>query len=96
MAIDHRLRLQLAVNPAIALFHSPRIPRHVQMKQIRAMRLQVQPFAGGVGGQQNPHRMLAGIGIKRPLDRLAFVGGGGPPINRQALVGAVGIGQSGL
>ena len=32
-------RLKLAVDPAVALFHATGVPRHVEMKQIRAMGL---------------------------------------------------------
>ena len=38
-----------------------------------AVGLKVEPFAGRVGGDQNAHRMLAGVGIEGALDVLAFI-----------------------
>ncbi|MBS1223300.1 MAG: hypothetical protein H6R23_2920, partial [Proteobacteria bacterium] len=93
MAIHGVARLQLAVDAAVALFHPARIPGHVHVEQIPALSLQVQPFAGGVGSDQNPYRMVARIGVEGALDRLAFLGRGRAVIDGDAFPGAVAPGD---
>ena len=93
MAVHGVARLQLAVDAAVALFHPARIPGHVHVEQIPALGLQVQPFAGGVGGDQNPQRMVARIGVEGALDRFAFLGRGRAVIDGDAFAGAVGPGD---
>ena len=51
-------RLQLAVDAAVALLDAPRVPRQVEVEQIRAVRLEVQALARGVGRDQDPQRVL--------------------------------------
>ena len=60
MAEDFRAGLEFAVDAAIALFQPGRVPRHIEMKQIPAMGLQVQTPAGGIGGDQDAQRMFGG------------------------------------
>ena len=54
---DLRLGLELAVDAAVALLHAAGIPGHVEVEQVPAVRLQVEAFAGGVGGDQDADRM---------------------------------------
>ena len=58
MAEDLGLGLELAVDAAVALLHAAGIPGHVEVEQVPAMRLQVEAFAGGVGGNQDAHRVF--------------------------------------
>src|SRR5690348_14974269 len=67
MAIDLRRRLQLAVNPAVALFNAPRIPGQIEMEKIRAMRLEIQAFPSGVGCKEDTQRVFCRISIKATL-----------------------------
>ncbi len=59
VAEHFRVGLQLAVDAAVALLHAAGIPRHVEMEQVPAVGLQVEALAGGIGGDENAHRMLA-------------------------------------
>ena len=52
--------LEGAVDAAVALLHARRIPGHVDVEEIGAVRLEVDAFAGGVGGDQDAHGMLVG------------------------------------
>ena len=52
-----RRRLKLAVDAPVALLDAAGIPGQVEVEEIGAVGLEVQPFAGGVGGEQNPQRV---------------------------------------
>jgi hypothetical protein len=45
--------LQLAVDAAIALLEPPRVPGQVDMEEIMASHLKVDPFTRGVGADQD-------------------------------------------
>ena len=45
--------LELAVDAAVALVETARVPGQVEVEQIGAVALQVQSLAGGVGGDQD-------------------------------------------
>src|ERR1700722_6178442 len=68
MAEDFGIRLQLAVDSSVALFHSARIPGDIEMEQVPAMGLEIQAFAGSIGRDQDPYRMLGWIGIEGGFD----------------------------
>jgi hypothetical protein len=53
MAQDFWLRLQLAVDAAIALLHAAWVPRNIEVEKIPAMGLQVQTLARGVRGDED-------------------------------------------
>ena len=59
VAVDRVGVLELAVDAAVALFHSAGVPGHVEMEQVPAVRLKVQAFACRVGGDQDANRVLA-------------------------------------
>ena len=52
MAEDLRHGLQLAVDTAIALLHAAGVPGNIEMEQVPAVALEVQTFAGRVGGDE--------------------------------------------
>jgi hypothetical protein len=79
MAIDVGVGLQLAVDAAVALLHPAGVPGNVEMEKVPAMRLQVEALARCIRGDQNPHRMLLGIGIEGFLDAVALRGCGVGP-----------------
>ena len=68
MAADNVTRLELAIDASVALLHSAWIPRHIEMKHIPAMSLQVETFSGGVSGDQNANRVLLWRSVECTLD----------------------------
>ena len=68
MAADNVTRLELAIDTSVALLHSAWIPRHIEMKHIPAMSLQVETFSGGVSGDQNANRVLLWRSVECTLD----------------------------
>ena len=90
VAADFVGRLELAVDAAVALLDAARVPGQVEVEEVRAVGLEVEALAGGVGGEQDAQRVFGGIGVEPALDFLA------PGATRQAvddldaLVGAVG------
>ena len=71
--------LELAVDAAVALLDPPRVPRQVEVEQVRAMRLEVETLPRGVGGDQDPQRVLGRVGVEPPLDLLARAGRSSAP-----------------
>ena len=53
VAADLRCRLQLAVDAPVALLDPAGVPRQVEVEQVGAVCLEVQPLASGVGGDQD-------------------------------------------
>ena len=43
--------LEFAIDPAVALLDPTGVPGEVEVKEVRAVRLEVEPLAGGVGGK---------------------------------------------
>ena len=70
VAADLGVRLELAVDAAVALLHAARVPGHVEVEQVPAVGLEVQALAGGVGGDQDADRVLLRVGVEGPLDLL--------------------------
>src|SRR5262249_15560400 len=89
VAPDFVRGLELAVNSTVPLFDTTRIPRQIEMEQVRAMRLEIEPLSSRVGGQQDAERVLRGIGIEALLDLLAQRASGETVDDRDALVGAI-------
>ncbi len=73
-AEDLRGRLQLAVDPAVALLKPRRVPRQIEVDEVVAAGLQVDALARGVGADQDAHRLGGRIGVEGPLHRLAALG----------------------
>ena len=73
VAEDNRVRLQFAVDAPIALLEARWIPRHVKVKEMVTVRLQVEAFACGVGADQNADRVLCGGRIEGALDAFAII-----------------------
>ena len=67
MAADLGGRLELAVDAAVALLDAAGVPGQVEVEQVRAVGLEVEALAGGVGGDQDAERMLRGSALKRRL-----------------------------
>ena len=70
VTVHLRFGLELAINAAVALLQTVGIPGHVKVEQVPAVRLQVQPFAGRVGGNENADRVFTGVRIERLADLL--------------------------
>ena len=68
-----RRLLQLAVDAAVALLQLARVPGDIEVDQVLAMVLQVHPFPGGIGGDQDPQRLLIRVGVEAGLEPLAVV-----------------------
>ena len=75
VAANFLLPLQGSVHAAVALFQAGRVPRHVEVEDVRAVALQVHALASGVGGQQNTHRILLRRPVERALNLLALAVG---------------------
>jgi hypothetical protein len=59
IAADHGLgRLQLAVDPPIALLQPRWIPRKIKMDEVATPGLQVDAFARGIGADQDAQRLF--------------------------------------
>ena len=60
VAAGHDLRrLQLAVDAAVALLQTRRVPGQVDMDEIVAARLEIEPFARGIRADEDPHRFVS-------------------------------------
>ena len=53
VAAHPRGRLQLAVDASVALLDAAGVPGQIEVEEVGAVRLEVQPLAGGVGGEQD-------------------------------------------
>ncbi len=93
MAVDLCIRLEFAVDPAVALFQAAGVPRYVEVEQVPAVGLEVQALPRGIGGDQNADRMLPGIRGEGALDFLAFGWRCRPVVDGDTLAGPVGIGD---
>ena len=78
-----RLFLAVAVDAADALFQAGRVERDVEVDEPVAVRLQVDPLAGGVGGDQDPDVLLVRRGGELRADVLPFLGRGGALDHRE-------------
>ena len=90
MAEDLGARLELAVDPPVALLHPAGVPGHVEMEEVPAVGLEVQALAGRVGGDQDAERMLGRVGVEGELDGLPLVMRRRAVEDRDPVVGAVG------
>ncbi len=100
VAVDLRAGLQLAVDAAVALLDAAWVPRQVEVEQVGAVGLKVQPFASGVGGDQDAQRVFCRVRVEATLDFLA-PGAANQAVNHlDALLGTVrafdGLLQNGL
>ena len=86
-------RLQLAVDPAVALLDAARIPREVEVEEVGAVGLEIESLAGGVGGQKNAERIAGGGSVEPSLDLLAARAGGEAVDGRDAIPGPIGGGD---
>ncbi len=91
VAEDLVLRLELSVDAAIPLLHATGVPRHVEVKQVPAMSLEVDALAGRVRGDQDANRVLLGVRVECLLDFLAFLRWCWAVIDRNPLVCSVAV-----
>ena len=68
-----RATLQLAIDAAVALLEPARVPRHVEVEQVRAVVLEVHAFARGVGRDQDRAADVRQIRVEGALDLFARV-----------------------
>ena len=85
--------LELAVDAPVALLDPPRVPGQVEVEEVGAVGLEVQPFAGGVGGEQDAQGVARGIGVEAALDLLALRPDGLAVDGLDALLREVGAGD---
>src|SRR5688572_16145981 len=71
MAPDLWGGLELAINTPVALLDSPGVPGQIEVKEICAMGLEVQPLPGGISGEKDAKWVLRRIGVEPLLDFLA-------------------------
>ena len=90
VAVHFRRRLELAVDAAVALLDTARIPGQVEMEEIRTMRLEVQALAGRVGRKQDAQWVLRGVSIEPTLDLFAPCAAGETVDHLDPLVGTIG------
>jgi len=84
--IDIRVGLQLAIDASIPLLHPAGIPGDIEMKDVPTVRLEIQPFAGSIRGDEYADEMLRRVGIEGGLDDLAFSDRSWAVEDRNALV----------
>ena len=80
-------RLQLAVDAAVALVEAAGVPGQIEVKQIEAVALQVEPFPRSVRSDKNAQRMILRLDVEGVLDVLPLLPGGhagknGDPLDR--------------
>ena len=75
---EHLLgRLELAIDAAVALLETRRVPGQIEMDEIGAIGLKIDAFARRVGADENAQRLLRRIGIECRLHLLAAILAGG-------------------
>ena len=62
VAAHRRRGLELAVDAPVALLDAARIPGQVEVEEVGAVRLEVESFTGGVGGDQDAQGVSRRIG----------------------------------
>lgn len=67
------VRLSVTIDTPVSLFQAIGVPRDLYVKQPVTSSLQVDAFRGSVGGEQDPNRVEARIGLERCLDGLPLV-----------------------
>src|SRR5688572_11314059 len=90
MAAHFRLRLELPIDTAVALFDAAGIPWKVEVEEVRAMRLKVQALASGVRCEEDAEWIFRRIGIEPPLDLLPMRAAREAIDDLNALISAVG------
>ncbi len=70
---DALRRLELAVDAPVALLQPRWVPGQVEVDEVRAMELEVDPLPCGVGADQDAHGGRVGVGVEGALDGLARV-----------------------
>ena len=83
------LTLAVAVDAPHPLLQAGRVEGNVEVDQAVAVGLQVDALAGGVGGHEDAHVLLSGVGVESRPDVLALIGVGGAADDRQALAVAL-------
>ena len=96
VAENFRCGLKLPVDAAVALFETAGVPRDIEVEEMLAVGLEIEPFACGIGGEQDADGMRGRIGVEGGLDGLAFVHGSGTVEDLDALVRAIGALDGGL
>jgi hypothetical protein len=69
-----RRALAVAVDAAIALLQAVGVPGYLVVDEAVAVALEVDVFAGGIGGKQDPDGRVLGVELEGGFDALAIVG----------------------
>src|ERR1039457_3074034 len=96
MAADDLFALELAVDAAVALLHSGGVPGNVEMEEVSAVVLEVNAFAGGIGGDENAEGVEIGRSVEGTLDLVEASAAGATLVGGDALFGAVGVREGGF
>ena len=83
--------LQLAVDAAVALVETARVPGQIEMTQVMAMALEIEALPRRVGGDENAQRVVARLGVEGVLDVFPPVPGGRPGEGLDPFVCLVGM-----
>src|SRR5438046_2018892 len=83
--------LEGAVDAAVALLHAGRVPRDVEVEEVGALALEVDAFAGGVGGEEDADGMIGEGAVEGALDVLALLVGHAAVEVEDVLVRAVDV-----
>ena len=90
IAAEHLLRrLQFAIDAAVALLKTRRVPGQIEMDEVGAIGLKIDAFARRVGADEDAERLLRRIGIECRLDLLAAILAGGTGEYSDAVVDLV-------
>ena len=65
--------LELAIDAAVALFEPRRVPGQIEVDEVVAAGLKVQPLARGVGADEDPHGRLIEGRVEGDLDSVALL-----------------------
>ena len=93
-ADDLLRRLELAIDPAVALFQPGGIPRQIEMNEVGAIGLKVDALAGGIGADQDTQRLDVRVRVEGPFDLFPSIRSRRSREHPDAVVGAIRLGKS--
>ena len=72
VAAHRRRRLQLAVDALVPLLDAAGVPGEVEVEEVSAVRLEVEPLEGGVGGDKDAQGVADRVRVETALNLLRF------------------------